>query len=113
MVVAGSGPSEGLLEAEGDEAGEEEGGEGDDVERHHVLRDFRPGLAIRVVGEPVVRISGVPGQPDEHGECEQGVDVYYSVQRRYVDWAAYLRVGIAGHFRAAAAAEEDENRPDL
>lgn len=79
---------EGLLEAQGDEAGEEEGAEGVDVEGDEVFGDGVARDAVGVVlqvDEGVGRVARVPCQPDEHGQGEQRVHVDDSVQGRHVD----------------------------
>lgn len=61
------GDPDGLLEAQGDEAGEEEGAEGVHVEGHEVLGDGGAGDAGLVHDEGVGGVGRVPGQPDEDG----------------------------------------------
>lgn len=51
----------GLFEAQGDEAGEEEGGEGVDVEGDEILRHACRRGAVRVGHEAVGWVGGVPG----------------------------------------------------
>lgn len=80
-----------LLEGEGDQAGEEEGAEGVDVEGDEVALDggARGAPGVRVEG--VVRVPRVPRQPDEDGEGEDGVHVHHAVERRHLD------AGAGGH----------------
>lgn len=63
----GGGEAEGLLEGQGDEAGEEEGAEGEDVEGHQVFCDGGGGGAGGVGDEAVVGVVGVPRQAYEDG----------------------------------------------
>ncbi|PON56525.1 LOW QUALITY PROTEIN: hypothetical protein PanWU01x14_180930 [Parasponia andersonii] len=56
-----------LLEPDGDQAGEEEGAEGVDVEGDEVFGDLGAWVAARVVDERVIRVGRVPGQPEEDG----------------------------------------------
>lgn len=51
----------GLFEAQSDEAREEEGGEGVDVEGDEILRHARRRVAVRVGHEAVRWVGGVPG----------------------------------------------------
>lgn len=49
------------------------------MESDEILGDFWAGCASGHVGrvdEAVGRVGGVPGEADEDGECEEGVDVY-------------------------------------
>lgn len=61
VVVVVAGEADGLLEGEGDEAGEEEGAEGVDVEGDEILGDGGSGGAGRVGVEVVLRVVWVPG----------------------------------------------------
>ncbi|CAB4270860.1 unnamed protein product [Prunus armeniaca] len=82
VVGRGSGDPDGLLEGDGDEAGEEEGAEGVHVEGHEVLRDAGPGAAgggVVYLNQGVVRVVGIPGQADEDGQGEEGVHVHDTV----------------------------------
>lgn len=94
-VVGGDpGEADPLLEAQCDEAGEEEGAEGVHVERHEVLGDGGVGSAVWILDEGVGAVAGVPRQPDEHGQGEEGVHVDDAVQGRHVDGGSGR-----GHFR--------------
>ncbi|KAK9913649.1 hypothetical protein M0R45_037459 [Rubus argutus] len=86
-VVGGDpGEADPLLEAQCDEAGEEEAAEGVHVECHEVLGDGWVGSAVVwIVDEGVGAVARVPRQPDEHGQGEEGVDVDDAVQGRHVD----------------------------
>lgn len=67
-----AGEVDGLLEAEGHEAGEEEGSEGADMEGDEVLLHLRPGDAVgrweSFVAGAGAGGGGVPGEADEDGE---------------------------------------------
>lgn len=97
-VIGGDpGEADPLLEAQCDEAGEEEGAERVHVERHEVLGDGGAGSAgvgFRILDEGVGGVGGVPRQADEDGQGEEGVDVDDAVQRRHVDGGSG-----GGHFR--------------
>lgn len=68
VVVTGAGDPDGLLESQGDEAGEEEGAKGVDVEGDEVLGDLGGGQAVRVEVEGLGGgVGGVPGEADEDG----------------------------------------------
>lgn len=66
-LVTRIGDPNGLFDAQGDEAGEEEGAEGVDVEGDEVLGDFGGGGAGLIGDEPVGGVVGVPSQADEDG----------------------------------------------
>lgn len=97
-VVGGDpGEADPLLEAQCDEAREEEGAERVHVERHQVLGDGGAGSAgvgFRILDEGVGAVGGVPRQADEDGQGEEGVDVDDAVQGRHVDGGSG-----GGHFR--------------
>lgn len=84
-----------LLEAESDQAGEEEGAEGVDVVGDEVALDGGAGGAPRVPVEGVVRVPRVPGEPDEDGEREEGVHVHHAVERRHLDARAAGHRGVS------------------
>ena len=81
---------DGLLEGERDEAGEEEGAEGVDVEGDHGLGDGGGGGAGGRGGQ---RGKGgwVPREPQEDGEGEERVHVHDAVQGHYVHARPRLR----------------------
>lgn len=83
-----SGQPDDLLQAQSHEAREEKAREGVDMECHQIFCDLRAWTAFGLlhrVDKAVVRVGWVPGEPDEHGECEEGVNVDDAVQRRDVD----------------------------
>lgn len=63
--LAAHGASNGLLDTQSDEAGEEERTEGVDVEGDEVLGHAGGGVAARVSDEAVAGVVGVPGEADE------------------------------------------------
>lgn len=72
------------LEALRDEAGEEEGGEGDHLEDQQGPRHVGPGVAGRVAGEAAELAGGREGEAHEDGHREERVHVDHPVQRRHV-----------------------------
>lgn len=98
------GDPDGLLEAQGDEAGEEEGAEGVDVEGDEVFGDLASGGAGGVVvwvDEAVGGVGGVPGEADEDGEGEEGIDVDDAIEGCYVYGSGeFGRWGGGVHFPA-------------
>ncbi|QHO59029.1 uncharacterized protein DS421_3g95610 [Arachis hypogaea] len=80
VVVVVTGKADGLLEGEGDEAGEEEGAERVDVEGDDILGDGGGGRAGWIGVEVVRGVVGVPREADEDGEGEEGVHVHDGVQ---------------------------------
>ncbi|GMN41393.1 hypothetical protein TIFTF001_010621 [Ficus carica] len=92
-AAVGAAPDpDGLLDPDGDEAGEEERAEGVHVEGHEVLGDGGAGVAAVVGGvdEGVGGVLGVPRQPDEHGQREERVHVHDAVQCRDVHAGAAI-----------------------
>lgn len=67
VEIGGARKADGLLEGEGNEAGEEEGAEGVDMEGDEVLGDGRGGGAVGIGDETVGGVVGVPGQTQEDG----------------------------------------------
>jgi len=80
VEIGGASEADGLLEGEGDKAGEKEGAEGVDVEGHEVLGYRRGGRAGGIGDEAVGGVVGVPGEAEEDGESEEGVHVHDGVQ---------------------------------
>jgi len=88
---------DGELEALGDEAGEEEEVEGDDLEEEKVADDVGAGVAGGVVLEAALARGG-EGEAHEDGDREEGVDVDEAVEGGDVDAhrapLAHLRLAI-------------------
>lgn len=74
---------DGEFEALGDEGGEEEEAEGDDLEDEELPGYIDSGIAGRVVLEAVL-VRGGEGEPHEDGDGEEGVHVDEAVQGRHV-----------------------------
>ena len=76
LTATCGGDLDGLFESQGDEAGEEEGAEGVDVEGYEVLGDGGAGGAWGWVDENGFGVGGgVPGEAEEESEGEEGVHV--------------------------------------
>ncbi|KAF7831002.1 hypothetical protein G2W53_013335 [Senna tora] len=67
VEIGGAREADGLLESEGDEAGEEEGAEGVNVEGDEILGDGRGGGAGGIGNETVGGVVGIPGETEEDG----------------------------------------------
>ena len=76
---------DGLFESQGDEAGEEEGAEGVDVEGHEVFCDCGAGYAPSADEGGGGVVGGVPREAEEEREGEERVDVEDAVQGHDVD----------------------------
>lgn len=88
--------ADGLLEAESDQAGEEEATKGKHMEGHQVRLRLVPGGALRR-GKRSGTVGGGPRQPREGRKREQRVHVHDPVQRRYAD----ARPATVAHLRHA------------
>ena len=88
VLTAALAHPDGLLDGRGDEAGEEEGAEGVDMEGDKALTNGRVSDAGRVgdAGEGGGRVGGrVPSDAEEDGERKERVDVDDAVEGHYVD----------------------------
>lgn len=67
VVVGADGEADRLLEAKGEEAGEEEGAEAEDMVRNQVFGYVPVRYAVGIRYEGVVGIGRVPSESDEDG----------------------------------------------
>lgn len=87
---------DGELEALGDEGGEEEEAEGDDLEDQELLDDVDAGVAGAGVLEAVLGRGG-EGEPHEDGDGEEGVHVHEAVEGGHLDARGGGGGGGGGH----------------
>lgn len=95
--LAASGDSNGLLDAQSDEAGEEERTERVDMEGDEVFSYSGCGVAKRVGDEAVVGVVGVPGKTDEDCQREERIHIHDAVDGGDLDAGADSRASRVIH----------------